>query len=606
MTTVLALFALYVLLSTVWLRKKATFLQPVPQSQAKATKKIRLCTTGGYQPSAEDENAVAMFMQQRAIAMLDLWPQGMPAPLALASLARVMTNKMPDEIFMRASSCGVLLAATEEVFLKNSLGERASPPYDPVKLNQLATDLKPCASRSAMSAVMPGLVNPGMSHATQFNVAQDILGEFLALYLAGRLLVPLLFIMGLAWSLPAALATLVLFSLQPIFVFAGGALRPRGLWSYSIFRIFTDLWLTGVMIYHAVRHARDNERRALRAEYSAIMSRGVSRFLLPREQKCPLCQNENLAVFLRSGDYQQNKPGLFTLEICRSCGHIFQNPRVSFEGLDFYYKDFYSGIGRTRAELAFSFNLPKYLARAQIIARHTTPKLWLDVGFGQGHFCQMARFVLPQTSFHGADMNDNVVEALRRGWIDQGFVGMFPEIAPQLAGLYDVVSMHHYLEHAPDIRAELSAAHKVVTASGYLVIELPNPDCLLSRLLRGFCFDWFQPQHLHFLTIKNTKKLLAEAGFAVIETQSYQAHQSHQLVIALLTMKRRFAPPPNLPWLDRKWYSSLRSWLGLILITPLFLPTLLLGSLYDRCVHTDRWSNTFRILAKKSAELNID
>ena len=33
----------------------------------------------------------------------------------------------------------------------------------------------------------------------------------------------------------------------------------------------------------------------------------------------------------------------FTLEQCGDCGHVFQNPRLTPEGLEFYYRDFYDG-----------------------------------------------------------------------------------------------------------------------------------------------------------------------------------------------------------------------------------------------------------------------
>ena len=47
-------------------------------------------------------------------------------------------------------------------------------------------------------------------------------------------------------------------------------------------------------------------------------------------------------------------------------------------------------------------------------------------------------------------MSDSVDEAARRGRVDTAYRGMFPDLAPNLPRSYDIVSMHHYLEHTRD------------------------------------------------------------------------------------------------------------------------------------------------------------
>src|SRR5207237_653225 len=80
-------------------------------------------------------------------------------------------------------------------------------------------------------------------------------------------------------------------------------------------------------------------------------------------------------VHLRSRDLLQHKPGRFTLARCRACRHIFQNPRLSLAGLDFYYKDFYDGIGEAGMEFIFGYGVAPYLARARMMkaARELAP-----------------------------------------------------------------------------------------------------------------------------------------------------------------------------------------------------------------------------------------
>jgi hypothetical protein len=80
---------------------------------------------------------------------------------------------------------------------------------------------------------------------------------------------------------------------------------------------------------------------ARRAYYQTELARGVGRFLEPRRDTCPWCGSTDLSVRLWTSDLTQRKPGRFTLEQCGTCRHIFQNPRLTPAGLDFYYRDFY-------------------------------------------------------------------------------------------------------------------------------------------------------------------------------------------------------------------------------------------------------------------------
>ena len=175
-------------------------------------------------------------------------------------------------------------------------------------------------------------------------------------------------------------------------------------------------------------------------------------------------------------DLFQGKPGVFHLDECRACGHVFQNPRLSLDGLDFYYRDFYDGRAREHTETMFTLAGASYRGRAQMLVGVTRPKRWLDVGTGHGYFCLAARETWPETRFDGLDLTPNVVEAERRGWVERGFHGLFPDLADDLVGAYDVVSMHHYLEHTREPGLELDAAATVLEEGGHLLIEVPAPE----------------------------------------------------------------------------------------------------------------------------------
>jgi SAM-dependent methyltransferase len=245
-------------------------------------------------------------------------------------------------------------------------------------------------------------------------------------------------------------------------------------------------------------------------------------------------------------DAMQVKPGRFRYDRCAECRHVFQNPRLSPEGLDFYYRDFYDGLGGPVMEWLLGGGPGAHPDRARSVP--PTPRRWLDVGSGLGHFCLVARDTWPDTVFDGLDMGDGIDEAARRGWIDHAHRGQFPEIAPTIAASYDVISMFHYLEHTRDPRAELDAAVTALTPGGYLLIEVPNPDSPTFTVYGALASGMLVPQHLNLLPAGNLVAALQERGLLVENVAFGQTHISGDAPLAWWGLAQRLAPSPTLPW----------------------------------------------------------
>jgi SAM-dependent methyltransferase len=236
-----------------------------------------------------------------------------------------------------------------------------------------------------------------------------------------------------------------------------------------------------------------------------------------------------------------------------------------------------------------------------MVAARTNPKRWLDVGAGHGHFCLVAADTLPDTRFEGLDLSRGIVEAERRGWIERAYVGLFPETADELKGVFDIVSMHHYLEHTREPADEIAAAATVLEPGGYLLIEAPNPDCTLARRLGWLWGPWFQPQHQHFLSTRNLATLLAHGGFTVVAEERGPAHQPCDMAFAMLLLTNRLAGRPAKPWLGRQSRLQ-RVRRGATYIA--FAPLLIVAVVADRAVapivrRVPGGPNTYRVLARK-------
>jgi SAM-dependent methyltransferase len=348
------------------------------------------------------------------------------------------------------------------------------------------------------------------------------------------------------------------------------------------------------------RSSHDHPADELRREYDALLARGLDRFFEPRRPDCPVCHSPDLSVKLRTPDLQQGKPGEFVLEECGACGHIFQNPRLSLEGLDFYYRDFYDGLGEESLEFVFGAGGESYQGRARMLEGHAEPKRWLDVGAGHGHFCLVARQVWPDTRFDGIDLSDSIEAAERRRWVDRGFRGLFPDMTDELTGQYDVISMHHYLEHTRDPFAEIEAAARVLAPGGHLLIEVPDPSSSFGRVLGRHWVPWFQPQHQHLLSIENLEWALGERGFTPIVQHRGEAHQPVDLVFAVYMLINRLAPPTDLPWRPPPTRRArVKRAVVFAAGIPFLAGALALDHLLAIGVRRGRRSNTYRVLARR-------
>lgn len=340
-----------------------------------------------------------------------------------------------------------------------------------------------------------------------------------------------------------------------------------------------------------------------RIYYQKELAEGIERFFEPRRHDCPWCGSTNLSVRLRTPDLHQRKPGQFVLEQCDTCRHIFQNPRLSPAGLAFYYRDFYDGLGQQRAEWGFGIQQSIYLSRAKMLKLFTIPKTWLDVGAGYGHFCQAAADAWPDTIFDGLDQGAGIKEAQRRGWVRYGYQGGFIALADELAGRYDVISMHHYLEHTKEPFDELDIAARVLLPGGYLLIEVPDPEYRFSDMLGRTWSQWCQPQHQHLFPFGNLVRALADRGFSLAAVERGAAHLMYaDLTASLALLLNICAPDSRLPWLTvtPTYLRRIRRTAALIVAMPLLAGTLTLDTLLSWAVRRTSTGNAYRVLVRKS------
>ena len=344
---------------------------------------------------------------------------------------------------------------------------------------------------------------------------------------------------------------------------------------------------------------------AARPYYQAEIAKGIDRFWYPPRRDCPWCASPDLKRMFAARDTTQGKPGRFVLNRCRTCGHVFQNPCLNPEGLNFYYRDFYDGIGRATMEAVFDPRTEIYQSRAKMLAPFfgpgEEPKNWLDIGAGYGHFCRDAATVFPGTTFDGLDQGQGVLDAVEKGWINHAHHSWFPDLEAELTGRYDVISMFHYLEHVLDIRSELDLTHRVMPDGGYLLIEVPNPESIL-RVLGRWWIQWFQPQHLHMPPLGNMLAALTERNLRPVAVQLAEAHIPVDMICAAGAPFMAYAPHPGAPWLTQprtRWREKRHELVWTKLSPPFLKFGFKADAWLDPIIRRTGQANLYRVLARK-------
>ncbi|MGW6710480.1 methyltransferase domain-containing protein, partial [Streptomyces sp. NPDC054956] len=522
----------------------------------------RLLTARGVEADAATFLAACAHADREGLAVLDLLPGDLATERALGLLRLVDPAAYRQDRLGEGRGAGFAVLVSEQVLARAGV-DPAEADRTPAELLALIRRLKEYATDATGLAIAPALsCGPppdaaGAARAGELRAQGLPPGPLAAAQLAGLALLAGVAVRQGRWGAAAA----GLYWIQPYLALGGPGtpLRPGDLARATAARPLRSLTASLRTAAATTRTRRvrdaghgggpDTASAAVRAAaYRGDLAAGTDRFLEPRRLDCPWCGSQQLSVRVRVPDLLQAKPGRFTLEGCGDCGHVFQNPRLTLEGLEFYYRDFYDGRGGEGAATVFGRLGAAYRGRAEMLRPHTEPASWLDVGTGHGHFCNAARAVWPATRFDGLDMGDGVREAELRGWVETGYQGQFPEFSVKLAGQYEVVSMYHYLEHTRDPLTELDTAAAVLAPGGYLTIELPDPQSRMSRLLGPAWLPWFQPQHQHLIPSGNLREALAERGFTVLAEEHGPAHQGNDFFGAVALTTTRLAPDPDRPW----------------------------------------------------------
>ncbi len=87
----------------------------------------------------------------------------------------------------------------------------------------------------------------------------------------------------------------------------------------------------------------------------------------------------------------------------------------------------------------------------------------------------------------------------------------------ELTGQYDLIMMHHVLEHMPNQEDFFRWASTHLTDQGYLILRLPLSDSFAFRKYGVYWVQWDAPRHWYLHTVKSLEHLATKHGLAITQ-----------------------------------------------------------------------------------------
>jgi SAM-dependent methyltransferase len=227
---------------------------------------------------------------------------------------------------------------------------------------------------------------------------------------------------------------------------------------------------------------------------------------------CAVCGGTAFDVWGRQGEYSILK--------CGACGLGVTSPFPEAGQAGELNRTTYSGEQRAAVyavrEKELEARYGGYLAR---IKRFRPAGALLDVGCSIGLFMKAAR----QEGFAvtGVELNGDCA-VYGRGKFGLDIRASALQVAGFPDGAFDIVTLFDVLEHAPEPRGLLAAVNRVLKSGGLLVVQSPNLDSYMARLMKENWRWLTPPDHLYHFTPGAMRRLIEAQGFSVRAVRTWE------------------------------------------------------------------------------------
>jgi 2-polyprenyl-3-methyl-5-hydroxy-6-metoxy-1,4-benzoquinol methylase len=241
---------------------------------------------------------------------------------------------------------------------------------------------------------------------------------------------------------------------------------------------------------------------------------------------CPICNSDEYFVEFSREDLNSFIPGCFRVVRCKSCDHMFLNPRPTTHGIkNQLYTDDYDQYRERSTKFKLQYILQSYgfHKRYKLISRYITSGRILDIGCASGDFLEyMLRF--PEWDLVGLEPIAKAAN-LAREHLNLEIINNTLTDHTFGEEKFDVVTFWHVFEHVEDPFTTLTVVNEILHRDGIVVITLPILKSIDHRIFGKYWIGFELPRHFHFFSKEKILELLTLTGFEFLESRClYGSH----------------------------------------------------------------------------------
>ncbi|MBN1213824.1 MAG: class I SAM-dependent methyltransferase [Candidatus Lokiarchaeota archaeon] len=207
--------------------------------------------------------------------------------------------------------------------------------------------------------------------------------------------------------------------------------------------------------------------------------------------------------------------------LCKKCGLIRANPRISEDTIELFYTKYYRTLIRSQLDNNSNSNLiiktfQEEEEKGKRILENIQENLSLTNGvvfdFGAGAGGTLQAFKNAGYEIFGVDLNLDYLKYgvqkglnLKKGGIEE--LKKYPKKA-------DLIIISHILEHIHNLKTFLSNLKECLKDEGYLFVALPG--LFNVQKTYGNFQSYFVIEHLYYFSLGTLKNIMAESDFTFI------------------------------------------------------------------------------------------
>ncbi len=237
--------------------------------------------------------------------------------------------------------------------------------------------------------------------------------------------------------------------------------------------------------------------------------------IINANDECKVCGNTEIRIVANKGRHYQD----LTTAICTNCGLVHSHPIPSEDELKEYYREQYRSDYKSAFKpknkhiLRYTQNALERLNRLKNFTENNV-KL-LDIGSGSGEFLYVAK----KQGFDvtGIEPHEGYSKYTRENFDVKIVNSIFQEAKIENES-FDVITIHHVLEHLQRPLSALIHISKWLKFNGIIMIDVPDVEHSYHSPINRFHYA-----HIYNFNHLTLKAILTKAGFEVINHPNNQA-----------------------------------------------------------------------------------